>query len=393
MQISVRRRLGRGRAGDSAWGRPRPTETPKRGGTLTYMIPADAPPSFDGTARRPTRRSIRPRRSTASLIRVNPDDPRRPTDFVCDLCTEMPQPTDDGKTYTFKIREGVKFHDGSPLTAADVAASWNKIIFPPEGVTERAPEQFRDGRQGRGARPDDRRLPSQIRDRARSCRRSPTRMPSSTTRRSSTRTRTGTRRTSSARARSNSSSTRPASRSRASATPITITRACPISTASSASSPTSRRPGSRRSARPRRDRVPRLAARGARRAGQGARRQDHGADQRLELRRRDHPEPQEKAVRRRARAPRPDPGDRPLGQRADAVQDRDREHGRRRRLPRLAAGRDQGGAAADRRLLARHREVAGRGAAAAEGGRGRGAELRAAQPQCRPALQVLRHLG
>ena len=23
-------------------------ETPKRGGTLTYMIPADAPPSFDG---------------------------------------------------------------------------------------------------------------------------------------------------------------------------------------------------------------------------------------------------------------------------------------------------------------------------------------------------------
>ena len=23
-------------------------KTPKRGGTLTYMIPADAPPSFDG---------------------------------------------------------------------------------------------------------------------------------------------------------------------------------------------------------------------------------------------------------------------------------------------------------------------------------------------------------
>ena len=29
---------------------------------------------------------------------------------------------------------GVKFHDGSPLTAADVAASWHKIIFPPKGV-------------------------------------------------------------------------------------------------------------------------------------------------------------------------------------------------------------------------------------------------------------------
>ena len=46
----------------------------------------------------------------------------------------MPAPTDGGKTYTFKIREGVKFHDGSPLTAEDVAASWKKIIFPPPGV-------------------------------------------------------------------------------------------------------------------------------------------------------------------------------------------------------------------------------------------------------------------
>ena len=106
-------------------------------------------------------------------------------------------------------------------------------------------------------------------------------------------------------------------------------------------------PGRRDPRRPRRDRVPRHAALGPRRAGQGARRQDRGAGKRLELRQPDHPEPQEKAVRRCAGAPRADPGDRPLGRRAGAVEDRHRADGRRHRLPGLAAGRDQGGTAAD----------------------------------------------
>jgi peptide/nickel transport system substrate-binding protein len=109
-------------------------DTPKPGGTLTYMIPADSPPSLDahreGTFA--TLHAVAPFYSV--LIRVNPDNPGSTTDFTCDLCTAMPAPTDDGKTYTFRIVDGVKFHDGSPLTAADVAASWNEIIFPPEGV-------------------------------------------------------------------------------------------------------------------------------------------------------------------------------------------------------------------------------------------------------------------
>ncbi len=110
-------------------------DTPKRGGTLTYMIPADAPPSFDGHRETTfaTVHSAAPFYSV--LIRVDPNNPSSTTDFVCDLCTAMPTPTDDGKTYTFKIREGVKFHDGKPLTADDVAASWRAIIHPPEGVS------------------------------------------------------------------------------------------------------------------------------------------------------------------------------------------------------------------------------------------------------------------
>jgi len=110
-------------------------ETPKYGGTLTYMIPADAPPSLDGH-RETTYATVHSAAPFYSvLIRINPENPSSTTDFVCDLCTAMPQPTDDGKTYTFKIRDGVKFHDGSPLTSADVAASWNAIIHPPEGVS------------------------------------------------------------------------------------------------------------------------------------------------------------------------------------------------------------------------------------------------------------------
>ena len=109
-------------------------EAPKRGGTLTYMIPADAPPSFDchreGTFA--TLHAVAPFYSV--LIRINPENPSSTTDFVCDLCAALPEPTDGGKTYTFKIRDGIKFADGSPLTAADVAASWNHIIYPPKGV-------------------------------------------------------------------------------------------------------------------------------------------------------------------------------------------------------------------------------------------------------------------
>ncbi len=34
--------------------------------------------------------------------------------------------TPDHMTYTFKPRFGVKFHNGKPMTSADVAASWDR---------------------------------------------------------------------------------------------------------------------------------------------------------------------------------------------------------------------------------------------------------------------------
>src|SRR3954467_7721655 len=117
-------------------------DAPKRGGTLTYMIPADSPPSLDGH-RETTFATVHAAAPFYSvLIRINPMNPSSPHDFVCDLCTEMPKPTDDGKTWTFKIRDGVKWHDGSALTAQDVAASWQQIIHPRQGVSSARESYF-----------------------------------------------------------------------------------------------------------------------------------------------------------------------------------------------------------------------------------------------------------
>jgi peptide/nickel transport system substrate-binding protein len=50
-------------------------------------------------------------------------DREKPSTFVPALAAEMPAISDDGLTYTFKIREGITFHNGNDLTPSDVAYS------------------------------------------------------------------------------------------------------------------------------------------------------------------------------------------------------------------------------------------------------------------------------
>ncbi|TNC71751.1 ABC transporter substrate-binding protein [Rubellimicrobium roseum] len=47
---------------------------------------------------------------------------------VPDLATEIPEPTNDGKTYVFQLRDGIKFSDGTDVGVDDVVASFQRIF-------------------------------------------------------------------------------------------------------------------------------------------------------------------------------------------------------------------------------------------------------------------------
>src|SRR5262245_15635809 len=105
------------------------SETPRRGGVLLAAIGADAPgldPHQEQTFA--VVQPVAPLYST--LLQI---DPYGYPNVIGDLATEWTI-APDGLTYTFKLRQGVRFHDGSPLTSADVKASYDKIIWPPPGV-------------------------------------------------------------------------------------------------------------------------------------------------------------------------------------------------------------------------------------------------------------------
>ncbi len=84
-----------------------PAHAVKKGGMLNFVVGSKIP-SYD-LHRETTFGVIHPIRPFYSLlIRVNPDNPSSPTDFICDLCEgAVPKGTDGFKTYTFKIRTGV----------------------------------------------------------------------------------------------------------------------------------------------------------------------------------------------------------------------------------------------------------------------------------------------
>ena len=75
-----------------------------------------------------------------TLVRANPLDGGRT--IVPDLA-ESWEVSNGGLTYTLRLRQGVKFHNGATLTADDVVAPFEKIVSPPTGITSIREALFR----------------------------------------------------------------------------------------------------------------------------------------------------------------------------------------------------------------------------------------------------------
>jgi peptide/nickel transport system substrate-binding protein len=63
----------------------------------------------------------------------------QPDGTIAPALAERWEQSPDGKTYTFTLRKGVKFHDGSELDAEAVKLSWERILNPKMKVPTRAP--------------------------------------------------------------------------------------------------------------------------------------------------------------------------------------------------------------------------------------------------------------
>src|SRR3989454_11446056 len=106
-----------------------PEPSAKRGGLLRYGV-LSAPAHFDvhqsGTVSNVGTQGC----MYDNLIRRDPRDSGQ--SIIPDLAHSW-EIAKDGKTYTFFLRQGVTFHDGGALTAEDVKATFQRLIFPPQG--------------------------------------------------------------------------------------------------------------------------------------------------------------------------------------------------------------------------------------------------------------------
>jgi peptide/nickel transport system substrate-binding protein len=114
-------------------------QSPKRGGTLQFAISAETP-HYDchGSDTYATLHFSGPFYST--LLKFNLDKYPEVMGDLAQSWTVAP----DLMAYTFKLHPGVKFHDGTPLTSADVKATYDRLRNPPSGVVSTRQATFGD---------------------------------------------------------------------------------------------------------------------------------------------------------------------------------------------------------------------------------------------------------
>src|SRR5947209_10618558 len=100
---------------------PAPAGQPKRGGILKVGLQAD-PTSLDPQKTSLTALFHVTEHIYSLLVRLKPDLTVEP-----DLAEKW-DISADGKTYTFNLRKGVKFHSGRVLTSADVKYTFERLV-------------------------------------------------------------------------------------------------------------------------------------------------------------------------------------------------------------------------------------------------------------------------
>ena len=106
-------------------------EQPKRGGALVFGINSGDPPTYDchQSTLFPIIHLLSPHYS--NLLRHRPQELSQGRSATSPRAGRS---RDDAKTYSFRLRAGVKFHDGSAFSAEDVKASYDRLRNPPQGV-------------------------------------------------------------------------------------------------------------------------------------------------------------------------------------------------------------------------------------------------------------------
>ena len=108
---------------------PAPSDRPARGGSLVASIRSE-PAGYNRYVEPSAAADAFSLITNGKLVRVN-----RTTDELEPELAESWTTSDDGLTYTLKLREGVKFSDGTPLTSADVLFTARAVYDPNVGST------------------------------------------------------------------------------------------------------------------------------------------------------------------------------------------------------------------------------------------------------------------